>query len=313
MVGRACMGILAVFRRKIAALVRGMMGRIGKPEAPKPDTGWLEQRIDPQLAQSELASYHAIAQLIPELCSYKRETIFFLRDLARERGFDSLASYHIRLLDEADEVAFLRKHLTFSGTHFFRGEDWDFFGDQCLSALSGRKDVRIWCAGCSSGEEAYSTAMLALEHLCAGGFSILATDYSDEMLARCRRAEYASMHLEEIPERFQHHVIKLQKGSRFTFDKVVLETVHAENLNLITDEYPVRFDVIVCRNVIKFFASDVRDRVKRQLIASLAEGGFLFVSNDETAGLQELLGDPEAMGVCQIGGRSIYRKCLQPL
>ena len=246
-----------------------------------------------------------IAKLVPEIASYKKGTHLQVSDIGETRGCPTLRKYYALLKSSESERDYLRVNLTKKGTHFFRGDDWEYFNAACLSTFAG-KSVKAWCAGCSSGEEAYSLVMSLLDYVPLEDIDVLATDYNDELLAKCEKGDYGNLHYGEVPEKYQHYLEKGEK--RFVVKQELRDVVHTAPLNLITDEYPEPFDIIVCRNVIKFFSFDVIPQVKRRLVASLKPGGFLFVSTDGNHSGRELIDEPEAMGVRQMGGRGIYQK-----
>lgn len=263
-------------------------------------------QTEDQPSITDLRYYRKITSLVPEIALYKKGTGLQVLSIGESRGCTTMKDYYGLLATSEGERDYLRVNLTKKGTHFFRGDDWGYFGSECLSKFAGKDRIRVWCAGCSSGEEAYSTVMSLLDHVPIDAIDVLATDYNDELLVKCDKGEYAMLHLKEIPERYRHHLDIGEK--RFSAKPKLRAVVHTRNLNLITDEYPAPFDIIVCRNVIKFFSFDVVEQVKRKLVTSLAPNGYLFVSTDGNHGNRELIGDPQSLGVEQVGGRGIYRK-----
>lgn len=256
----------------------------------------------------EEKAYQRITALIPELAFYKKETVLFLQDKAKELGYPDLSAYARALRRNREELEALKTSLTFKGTHFFRGEDWDFFTQECLAKLEGRKKVKVWSAACSSGEEVYSLVMALLDFVPLEEIDVLATDYNDALLEKCRDGRYYNMHLPEIPEQYQKYVLPGEK--QFSILPELKALVHTRNLNLLTDPFPGPFDIILCRNVLKFFSRDVIPQVHRKLAASLAENGFLFVSVDGDEKGIELIKDPEALGLKAVDGkRGIYQCC----
>ena len=254
----------------------------------------------------DVRCFNEITALVPEIGLYKKRTIRHVRRLAAEKGCKNLKSYYRLLCSDAGEREELRLNLTLKGTHFFRGDDWGFFAEQCLSTFTGKTGIKIWCAGCSSGEEAYSTIMALLDYVELDDIDVLATDYNDELLEKCAKADYAMLHLKEIPERYRAHLDIGEK--RFSPKQGLRDVVHTENLNLLFDDYPAPFDVIVCRNVIKFFSMESIPMVQRKLARSLEPNGYLFLSTDDNDCGLELIKDCAGMGLSQIGERSIYQK-----
>ena len=258
------------------------------------------------MSLSDRIYYERIVEAVPEIGSYKKDTARFVHALALERGYANFKDYFNALRFDEGERAYLKTHLTNKGTHFFRGDDWEFFNEACLSTFAGKTGIKVWCAGCSSGEEAYSVVMSLLDYVSPGDIDVLASDYSDELLAKCNAASYFNMHLEEVPEKYRHHLDLGEK--KFSIKQDVREVVHTQNINLVTDEYPSSFDIVVCRNVMKFFSPDVIARVKEGLVAALNPGGFLFVSTDDNHKGVELIERPHSQGLRRMGERGIYEK-----
>ena len=265
--------------------------------------------VHPSGADEE--GYRKIAEIVPNLVLYKDSTLDHLCRMASRQGCANLDEYHDYLLAHDDELESLKMNLTLIGTNFFRGDDWGYFSEACLSHFRGRESVKVWCAGCSSGKEVYSVILSLLDYVDLGCVQVLATDYNDDMVAACRRAVYPCWELDRIPRRYLKYVEPYSKGlaqPEFTFDEAIKAVVTVGTIDLLTDEYPVGFDVILCRNVLKFFEPSVIPRVQERLVQSLNDGGFLFVATDDNHGGKELIKDPAGMGVVQMDGRCIYRK-----
>lgn len=250
--------------------------------------------------------YRRIEHVLPELKNYKKATIYHMSNRSKELGCKDLRQYYKKLRNDPEEQNYMKSNLTLKGTHFFRGEDWDYFRERCLSAFKGRKKLKLWCAGCSSGEEVYSLIMALLDYVPITEIDVLATDYNDDLLEKCKRGEYGDSHYAEIPERYRKY---LKKGpKRFSVLPELTETIHVKNLNLLTDPFPTGFDVILCRNVLKFFSPQKIAQIQEQLAYSLNRGGFLFLSADDHHCDLEFIDDPASMGLEQMDDRCIYRK-----
>ena len=247
--------------------------------------------------------YELIGEMIPEIRMYKKETIYTVKKQGLAKHCFRLRSYHRYLIRHPEEQALLRKSLTLTGSHFFRGNDWDDFQRISEQVLHDRERVKIWCVGCANGKEVYSLIMAYLNFMDISQLDVLASDYKDELLAVCKEGVYGTSMLKEIPEAYYQY---LDIGEKIVFHKELRDCIHTQNINLLTDSYPAGFDVILCRNVIKFFSPEMREKVKKDLSASLAPGGILFVSDDENARGVELISEPEKLGLCSTDNRCIY-------
>ncbi|MBR1456466.1 MAG: hypothetical protein IJ594_04825 [Oscillospiraceae bacterium] len=262
---------------------------------------------DPRGEQRNFRYYRKLVKLVPELGSYNwTGAMDHLAKRAQELGCGDLGAYYRLLRDDEQELTRLQSNFTLKGSHFFRGDDWDFFGERCLPELKDREKLRVWCAGCSSGQEAWSLIMALLDHVPLERIEVLATDYNDELLDKCRAGAYFNMHLHEVPERYRRYIDYGPK--RFTIKPELRSVVRVENLNLLTDPYPAGFDVILCRNVLKFFSAEVIARLQKRLAASLTPGGYLFLSEDDGHRSAERIEKPAQLGLEEIDGRCIYRR-----
>ncbi len=215
----------------------------------------------------------------------------------RELELESFGAYYRRVLeDDAELVRFLDR-ITTNETHFFR-EPHHFvhLADTILPSLveaaaagARAKTVRVWSAGCSTGEEPYSIAMTLLDRLPPAGWSIdvLATDLSTRVLDVARGATWPESRTSGIPEDFLHKYMLRGIGSRAGFVRAsprLRSVVRVGRLNLNDDVYPAGepFDLVFCRNVLIYFQPARRQRVLARLVSRLAPDGQLFVGHAES-------------------------------
>ena len=214
-------------------------------------------------------------------------------------GLSNLREY-FRLISQSDqqhERSLMIDCITTNETHFFREpRHFDYLAQQVFprwkqEAESGRRTrhVNIWSAGCSSGEEPFSIAMLALKHLPAaeGWFpQILASDISTRVLEKARAATFSMDKAHEIPNDYLHaYMLKGMKESSGTM-RVMPEAqkiVRFARINLFADTYPVQglFDLIFCRNVLIYFDDRSKEKVIAGLVRHLSPSGLLFVGHSE--------------------------------
>ena len=258
------------------------------------------------------AGLETLRSRLPELGRYEEKgALRQLRARALLKGYRDLEAYAADA-DEA-ELKELKENLTFTGTHFFRGGVWPALADACREAFSGRDRVRIWCAGCASGKEVYSILMTLREILPPEAAEVLATDHNEEMLARCRRGCYPLRTLDEIPARYRHFVETRRAGPgeetelayrwQIRFREELRRQIATERMDLLKDPCPGVFDLILCRNVIKFFTPEARLAVQRALAGALEPGGLLVLSEQR----EEEIPDPAALGLARLAP-GLYRK-----
>ncbi len=222
---------------------------------------------------------------------------------ARELGFRDVESCARWLLSEAparNHVEVLASHLTVGETYFFReSAGFDALEQHVLPELlrlrrEGERRIRIWSAGCCTGEEPYSIAML-LDRLIpdpgAWNITILATDINPQFLRKAAQAVYGEWSFRATPGWVRERYFRRRKDGRFALVPHIRDKVRFSYLNLADDVYPSllnntnAMDVIFCRNVLMYFNADQAKAVSPNLYRSLVEGGWLVVSAVETSNL----------------------------
>lgn len=215
------------------------------------------------------------------------------------------------LLDE------LISELTIKETYFFREPGhFALVRNEIVHKLQQRRGaehiLRVWSAGCASGEEAYSLAILFEEMGLAGGVRILATDISRTALARARRATYTPWALRSEGDRLIGPYLR-RSGDCFELAGRFRRRVEFACLNLAQDVYPTfatntfRLDLILCRNVLIYFDSKTIRHVARRFYDSLADGGFLI-----TGAADPSLADHAPYEIETTSSGVIYQKQRQP-
>jgi chemotaxis protein methyltransferase CheR len=231
----------------------------------------------------------------------RRDVERALANAALESGYtDAQDCARALLRDPANRtrVELLASHLTVGETYFFRErKSFDVLAEHVLPELlrvcraSGRP-LRIWSAGCCTGEEPYSIAML-LDRLWpdpgACPISILATDINPHFLARAAVAVYGEWSFRSTPQWARERYFKRRRDGRFELDPRIRRRVTFARLNLAEDVYPSplnhtdEMDVVLCRNVLMYFTPEHARRAAEKLQRALARDGWLLVSPAETS------------------------------
>ena len=258
--------------------------------------------------KADLAVLRQFEVMVPELTCYSRQQV--LSQLSRQainHGFGSLQDYYNEVASNPEALSQMRVNLTFLGSHFFRGDVWPKLGEICRSSFRntpGNK-IRVWCAGCANGKEVYSLLMVLLDFLPSDMIDLLATDYNPEQLRKCQDGLYPISTIKEIPTEYHHYLATFEHQQQFRISSDLRQMVQTQCHNLLSDEYPGGFDLILCRNVIKFFENDVKSQVQGKLAASLNDGGYLVISDDL---VREGIHDPGSMNLIQLDNTCIYKK-----
>lgn len=241
-----------------------------------------------------------------------------LRKRLRALGLDSFEAYCDRVLrpqGNEDEAVHLIDAVTTNKTSFFReASQLEFLAREILPTFrrdrSALRQLRLWSAGCATGEEAYSLAMVVTEVTSAWGpvnAVVLGTDISTRALAIAARAMYPEDSGGAVPASYRKRYLRRGREGHEGLVRVaseVRELVRLHWLNLARDDFQIRqiFDVIFCRNVLIYFDRVTQERVIRRLVEQLTPDGYLVV------GLSETLSRMDAR-VRQVGPM-IYRKAV---
>jgi chemotaxis protein methyltransferase CheR len=210
----------------------------------------------------------------------------------RACGVHTYADYQALLERSPQEYECLRDALTINVTRFYRNADtWSLLRRELVPALvdGGRREFRAWSAGCSSGEEPYTLAMLVAEHLeqagrpeALGRTRIEATDIDRVCLDRARAAIYRREMLSELPPELTAAYFQ-PAGSDLRVVERVRRLVTLSELDL-SRQRPLRreYDLILCRNVVIYFDRATQERLFQVFADSLAPGGYLVLGKVET-------------------------------
>jgi chemotaxis methyl-accepting protein methylase len=206
----------------------------------------------------------------------------------RARGVHTFEEYG-RVLDrDRHEYDLLLDALTINVTKFFRNpETFAAIDRELVPALYARVEpqLRIWSAGCASGEEPYSLAMLMHRYAIAQGkrfdrVDVLGTDLDRASLAAAERATYLEPTLSDTPLDLRQMYFPLQPPYRIHKD--VRERVHFRRHDLLREPFPEPQHLIVCRNVIIYFDRATQEELFERFAGALLPGGFLVLGRVET-------------------------------
>ena len=232
--------------------------------------------------------------------SFEDAKLDFLAEVLQRRmensGCHLFSLYEKRIADWGsvdEEIGALAEHLTVNETYFLRyAEQFKAFAELVIpnriQARGQERKLRILSAGCASGEEAYSLAILIrdrLPELASWEVEIRGIDVSASSIEKCKRARYSTWSLRETPADLRTRYFR-PAGSDVLLDSEVRRAVTFERRNLIEEDPAFwkdnAFDVVFCRNVTMYFKIDAARSVISRIARSLAPGGFLFLGHAET-------------------------------
>ena len=240
-----------------------------------------------------------------DFTGYKRPSL--MRRVMRRMQtlqIESFAAYGEYLELHADEFGALFNTILINVTSFFRDEAaWAYVRSAVLPALIGAKDghdlVRVWSAGCASGQEAYSLAIALAEALGADAYrervKVYATDVDEEALAYARLATYTAREMETLHVELRDKYFEEQHG-RFVFRHDLRRAVIFGRHDLVQDAPISRLDLLVCRNTLMYFNAETQQRILNRFHFALnGDGrgtGYLFLGRAEMLMAQSTLFSP---------------------
>jgi chemotaxis protein methyltransferase CheR len=225
---------------------------------------------------------------VPDTKKYLLEKKIGARVQARNLG--SFEDYLVlaRSAQSGDELSKLFDAVTTNETYFFREtQQFDVLLDNIVPAIIEKrpaKDIKIWSAACSSGEEPYPISLLLAEKKAGLRPEILASDISEEVLATARKAVFGSYSIRNVPPACLQKYFK-DSGWAMELIPAIRAPVKFLNVNLIDDKKirTIRdVDVIFCRNVLIYFDDKAKQKVVSNLYDSLRPGGYLFIGSSES-------------------------------
>jgi two-component system CheB/CheR fusion protein len=234
---------------------------------------------------------------------YKKNTIY--RRIERRMGIHEIEkiSNYVRFLQEnPHEIELLFKELLIGVTSFFRDADaWEFLKKEVIPLILASHPsggvVRAWVAGCSTGEEAYSLAIVFREvfasrkHIGNFKLQIFATDLDKDAIDKARSGFYPPNITADVsPERIRQYFEKTDRGYRAS--REIRENIVFAPHNVIMDPPFSKLDILVCRNLLIYMEQELQKKLMRLFHYSLNPGGFLFLGTAETVGSNGQLFQP---------------------
>lgn len=174
-------------------------------------------------------------------------------------------------------------YITINVSEFYRNpEQWRLMDQEVIPELIQKfgKNLKVWSAACSTGDEPYSLVMAFSRHLPLSNIKIHATDLDKQVIAKAKIGLYSAKSIASVPEDLKKKYFT-QVGGSYKISDEIKACVEFEEHNLLKDEYPKNYNLIVCRNVLIYFTEEAKDEVFRKYFKSLASGGVLFIGSTE--------------------------------
>jgi two-component system CheB/CheR fusion protein len=226
-----------------------------------------------------------------DFTGYKRTTLMRrVQKRMQALEVETFDAYRDYLELHPDEYEALFNTILINVTSFFRDADaWRVLAEEFIPALLERAapdgPVRVWSAGCASGQETYTLVMLLAEALGPDAFrervKVYATDWDDEALGHARHATYTAEQVEELPDGFRDRYFEPVAGGRWVFRGDLRRHVIFGRHDLVQDAPISHLDLLLCRNVLMYFNAEVQARILARFHFALRPEGVLFLGKAE--------------------------------
>lgn len=218
--------------------------------------------------------------------------------IAQEIGDVDYKSFIERLDKDIDLLNRFKDRITINVTEFYRNPNmWDNLRANVIPYLlktSKKKKLNIWSAGCSTGEEPYSLAMLLEDEFSHVEWKILATDLDELVLKKCKSGRYSLYQVDTLDEKKKKKYFKEVPSSQisssegflasekvFEISPELRKNIEFKQHNLLEDKFPSDVDLILCRNVVIYFTEDTKSELYQRFSNSLRQDGILVIGNTE--------------------------------
>ena len=227
-----------------------------------------------------------------------------LQKLLRTSSFKNFQDYYEYLVNDSSMTAMteLINRVTTNYSFFYRGKShFEFFVQSALPEVvaslkrQNSRDLRVWTAGCSTGEEPYMLAILMREFF-GNGYGmwdggILATDISEKVLNFALEGVYPEDRTKEVPVQLKHKYFNKLTDGQLAIRESIKREVIFRKFNLKNTNYPFKkpFQMIFCRNVMIYFDKQTRDTLLHRFYEATEPDGYLFIGHSETLGREQNL------------------------
>lgn len=195
-------------------------------------------------------------------------------------GYDK---YVLGLKTDKDLFEEFVNYITINVSEFYRNpEQWKLMDEQMIPELIKKygKNLKVWSAACSTGDEPYSLVMALSKHLPLSNIKIYATDLDKQVIAKAKVGLYSEKSIVAVPDDLKKKYFT-KVGVSYKISDEIKARVEFKEHNLLKDSYPTDYHLIVCRNVLIYFTEEAKDEVFRKFYKSLASGGVLFIGSTE--------------------------------
>lgn len=203
--------------------------------------------------------------------------------LISKRRIEGYDKYVQGLKNDSELFDEFVNYITINVSEFYRNpEQWKLLDEQIIPELIQKfgKNLKIWSAACSTGDEPYSLVMAFSKHLPLSNIKIHATDLDKQVMAKAKVGLYSDKSVVSVPSDLKSKYFT-KVGPSYKISDEIKSRVEFKEHNLLKDSYPTDYHLIVCRNVLIYFTEEAKEEVFRKFYGSLASGGVLFIGSTE--------------------------------
>ncbi|MEY8390790.1 protein-glutamate O-methyltransferase CheR [Lachnospiraceae bacterium] len=219
-----------------------------------------------------------------DLNSYKEKQMKRrIETLITKNKIDSYKNYVALIKKDKEKFEQFVNFLTINVSEFYRNpEQWQLLDKEVFPALIKKfgKNLKIWSAACSTGDEPYSLVMALSKHIPLNQIKITATDIDKQVLDKARMGLYNEKSIAAVPPEFKKKYFT-KIGNSYQISNEIKRQVEFKEHNLLKDPYPTGCHLIVCRNVLIYFTEEAKEEIYKKFNAALASQGILFIGSTE--------------------------------
>ena len=203
--------------------------------------------------------------------------------LVTKNGVNSYEDYIALIKKDTALFEQFVNFLTINVSEFYRNPDqWKLMDENVIPKIlaNNNRQIKIWSAACSTGDEPYSLAMAFSKHVPLSNIKILATDIDKQVIQHAQVGLYNAKSIAAVPEELKKKYFT-QVGASYKIADEIKKCVEFKEHNLLKDIYPKDFDLILCRNVVIYFTDEAKDMIYEKFYESLKKKGVLFIGSTE--------------------------------
>ncbi|WP_427338738.1 CheR family methyltransferase [Caloranaerobacter sp. DY30410] len=205
-----------------------------------------------------------------------------LVSLLKRNNFSDFDDYLIGIKKDSKLLNELLNYLTINVSEFFRNPaQWRVLEKDIIPELiKNNGKIKVWSSACSTGEEPYSLVMLLTKFFPIKEINILATDIDEGAIQKAKIGIYDEKSLKNVPNEYKNKFFT-KIGNTYKIDDKIKQCVNFKKLNLLSDNFPKGFHLILCRNVMIYFTEEAKAKLYKKFYEALTDDGVFFVGNTE--------------------------------